>query len=113
MRRFDPELVRRDVPELRRTVHGLEMAYLDSAASSLAPRSVIEAMSRYYERTHTNVHRGVYEIAEEATEAYELARRSGVEPRQVKLICHYLEIIDRLRRTPGPDGKIVNTLIDI
>ena len=36
MRRFDPELVRRDVPELRRTVHGLEMAYLDSAASSLA-----------------------------------------------------------------------------
>jgi cysteine desulfurase/selenocysteine lyase len=76
MRRFDPEQVRRDVPELRRTVHGLEMAYLDSAASSLAPRSVIEAMSRYYERTHTNVHRGVYEIAEEATEAYELARKS-------------------------------------
>jgi len=72
--RFDPERVRGDVPELRRTVHGLEMAYLDSAASSLAPRAVIEAMSRYYERTHTNVHRGVYEIAEEATEAYEGAR---------------------------------------
>ena len=52
------------------------MAYLDSAASSLPPRSVIEAMSRYYERTHTNVHRGVYEIAEEATEAYEHARRA-------------------------------------
>ena len=74
MNRFDPERVRGDVPELRRTVHGLEMAYLDSAASSLAPRAVIEAMSRYYERTHTNVHRGVYEIAEEATEAYEGAR---------------------------------------
>jgi cysteine desulfurase/selenocysteine lyase len=74
MSRFDPERVRGDVPELRRTVHGLEMAYLDSAASSLPPRAVIEAMSRYYERTHTNVHRGVYEIAEEATEAYEHAR---------------------------------------
>jgi len=74
--RFDPVRVRGDVPELARTVHGLEMAYLDSAASSLPPRSVIEAMSRYYERTHTNVHRGVYEIAEEATEAYEHARRA-------------------------------------
>ena len=74
MTRFDPERVRGDIPELRRTVHGLEMAYLDSAASSLPPRAVIEAMSRYYERTHTNVHRGVYEIAEEATEAYEHAR---------------------------------------
>jgi cysteine desulfurase/selenocysteine lyase len=73
---FDPQRVRGDVPELRRTVHGLEMAYLDSAASSLPPRAVIEAMSRYYERTHTNVHRGVYEIAEEATEAYEHARRA-------------------------------------
>jgi hypothetical protein len=41
----------------------------------------------------------------------ELARQAGVELRQVKLICHYLEIIDRLRRAPGPDGKIINTLI--
>jgi cysteine desulfurase / selenocysteine lyase len=74
--RFDPARVRGDVPELRRTIHGQEMAYLDSAASSLPPRSVIEVMTRYYERTHTNVHRGVYEIAEEATEAYEHARRA-------------------------------------
>jgi cysteine desulfurase / selenocysteine lyase len=74
MTRFDPARVRGDIPELRRTVHGREMAYLDSAASSLTPRSIIESMSRYYERTHTNVHRGVYEIAEEATEAYEHAR---------------------------------------
>lgn len=75
MTRFDPERVRLDVPETHRTVHGTELAYLDSAASSLPPRSVIEAMSHYYERTHTNVHRGVYEIAEEATEGYEHARR--------------------------------------
>jgi cysteine desulfurase/selenocysteine lyase len=73
---FDPARVRLDVPELRRTVHGAEMSYLDSAASSLPPRPVIEAMTRYYERTHTNVHRGVYEIAEEATVAYEHARHA-------------------------------------
>ncbi len=76
MRRFDPERVRHDAPELRRTVHGLEMAYLDSAASSIPPRAVIESMTRYYERMHTNVHRGVYQIAEEATEAYEHARKA-------------------------------------
>lgn len=74
MSRLDAERVRADIPELRRTVHGAELAYLDSAASSLPPRQVIEAMSRYYERTHTNVHRGVYQIAEEATDAYEHAR---------------------------------------
>jgi DNA-binding IclR family transcriptional regulator len=41
----------------------------------------------------------------------ELARQTGVEPRQVNQICHYLEILGRLRRTPGPDGKNRNTLI--
>src|SRR5579872_4322138 len=76
MSRLDPMRVRGDVPELRRLVHGLPLAYLDSAASSLMPRPVIEAMTRYYERTHTNVHRGAYEIAEEATEGYEGARRA-------------------------------------
>jgi hypothetical protein len=40
----------------------------------------------------------------------ELARQAGVELREVNLICRYLEILGRLQRTPGPDGKIVNTL---
>jgi cysteine desulfurase / selenocysteine lyase len=93
MSRFDPERVRGDIPELRRTVHGQEMAYLDSAASSLPPRSVIEAMSRYYERTHTNVHRGVYAIAEEATEAYEHARR----------------VVGGFIGAPDPDHEVVFT----
>jgi cysteine desulfurase / selenocysteine lyase len=93
MSRFDPERVRGDIPELRRRVHGQEMAYLDSAASSLPPRSVIEAMSRYYERTHTNVHRGVYAIAEEATEAYEHARR----------------VVGRFIGAPDPDHEVVFT----
>jgi hypothetical protein len=41
----------------------------------------------------------------------ELARQAGVEPREVTQICRYLEILGRLRRTPGPAGKIVNTLV--
>ncbi len=48
--------------------------YLDAAASALQPRSVIDAMSHYYETTHANVHRGVYATAEEATALYERAR---------------------------------------
>jgi hypothetical protein len=43
----------------------------------------------------------------------ELARQAGVEPRLLDQICRYLEILGRLRRTPGPDGKTVNTLIGI
>jgi transcription initiation factor IIE alpha subunit len=42
----------------------------------------------------------------------ELARQAGVDPREVNQICRYLEILRRLRRTQGPDGKISNTLID-
>ena len=48
--------------------------YLDAAASALQPRSVIDAMTHYYETTHANVHRGVYATAEEATALYERAR---------------------------------------
>ena len=44
----------------------------------------------------------------------ELARQSGVESRrELDQICRYLEILGRLRRTPGPDGKVINILIDI
>jgi cysteine desulfurase/selenocysteine lyase len=66
--------IRKDFPILQRQIHGKPLVYLDSAASSQKPRAVIEAMSAYYETTHANVHRGVYEISEEATAAMEKAR---------------------------------------
>src|SRR5205085_4279711 len=50
------------------------VVYLDSAASSQRPRSVLEAMTRYYERSHANVHRSIHTLGEEATELYETAR---------------------------------------
>jgi cysteine desulfurase/selenocysteine lyase len=73
-RPLDVARVRKDFPVLERTVHGKRLVYLDSAASSQKPLPVLEAMERYYETTHANVHRGVYEIAEEATALYERAR---------------------------------------
>jgi cysteine desulfurase / selenocysteine lyase len=68
------ELTRPDFPILDRVVNGHPLVYLDSAASSQKPRQVVEAMVRYYERSHANVHRSIHTLGEEATELYELAR---------------------------------------
>ena len=66
--------IRDDFPILQRTVHGKPLVYLDSAATSMKPRAVIEAESRFYRESYANVRRGVYELAAEATDHYEQAR---------------------------------------
>ena len=72
---LDPQAIRKDFPlVMTREVHGKPICYLDSAASSQKPQAVLDAMDRYYETTHANVHRGVYTIAEEATALMEQAR---------------------------------------
>jgi len=68
------ERTRSDFPILQRIVNGHPLVYLDSGASSQKPRTVIEAMSQYYERSHANVHRSIHTLGEEATELYESAR---------------------------------------
>ena len=70
------ELTRPDFPILQRIVNGHPLVYFDSGASSQKPRAVLEAMTRYYERSHANVHRSIHTLGEEATELYELARDS-------------------------------------
>ena len=68
------ERCRPDFPILSRIVNGHPLVYLDSAASSQKPASVIEAIQRYYETSHANVHRSIHTLGEEATELYEAAR---------------------------------------
>ena len=68
------ELTRRDFPILERVINGHPLIYFDSGASSQKPRAVLEAMNRYYERSHANVHRSIHTLGEEATELYEVAR---------------------------------------
>jgi cysteine desulfurase/selenocysteine lyase len=68
------EAIRGDFPILDRIVNGHRLVYLDSAASSQKPRSVIEAMTQYYETSHANVHRSIHTLGEEATALYEAAR---------------------------------------
>jgi cysteine desulfurase/selenocysteine lyase len=71
---LDVARIKKDFPVLERVVHGKRLVYLDSASSSQKPLPVLETMERYYTTTHANVHRGVYQIAQEATELYEGAR---------------------------------------
>ena len=71
---LDVEALRKQFPILARRVHDRPLVYLDSAASSQKPACVIEAIVDYYARYHSNVHRGVHTLSEEATAAYERAR---------------------------------------
>jgi cysteine desulfurase/selenocysteine lyase len=71
---FDVHRVRKDFPILHQLVHGKPLVYFDNAASTQKPRQVIEALRDYYERDHANVHRGVHELSERATKAFEEAR---------------------------------------
>lgn len=71
---LDVERVKKDFAILDQQVHGHRLIYLDSASSSQKPATVLEAMTRLYETTYANVHRGVYAIAEESTRLYEEAR---------------------------------------
>jgi cysteine desulfurase/selenocysteine lyase len=74
MNSYDPERVWRDFPILRREVHGKALVYLDSAASSQRPASVVAAVNRYETYSHANVHRGVHQLSQEATDLFEKAR---------------------------------------
>ena len=69
-----PANVRDDFPILKQTMYGKPFVYLDSAATSQKPQQVIDALVRYYREYNANVHRGIYRIAEEATQRYEASR---------------------------------------
>src|SRR5215207_9944379 len=72
---FDPLKVRADFPILSTSVYGKPLVYLDNGATTQKPRQVIDAISRYYETQNANIHRGVYKLSQDATEAYEEVRR--------------------------------------
>ena len=71
---FNVEAVRADFPILHQQVRGKRLVYLDNAATSQKPRSVIDTLNRYYESGNSNIHRGVHYLSEVATRSYEEAR---------------------------------------
>ncbi len=74
MSAFDVERVRADFPILEQTVYGRPLVYLDNAASSQKPRQVINAMSEAYETYYSNVHRGLHNLSQRATDGFEAGR---------------------------------------
>ncbi len=104
---FDVMALRRDFPILNQEVNGKLLAFLDTAASSQRPRQVIESLEHYYQRTHANVHRGVYKLSEEATFAYERARGkvasliNATNPREIVFTRNTTESINLVSHAWG------------
>jgi len=71
---LDVQTIRKEFPIFERKINGKRLVFLDSAASSQKPRAVLEAVMHIYTHSYANVHRGLYSLAEEVTEAYEGAR---------------------------------------
>jgi cysteine desulfurase/selenocysteine lyase len=108
-----PMNVQEDFPILKRKIHnGKRLVYLDSAATSQKPYSVIRAVDKYYSNTNANVHRGIHLLAEEATEQYELSRRKIADfvdvkdPNQLIFTRNTTESINLVARTWG--AKFLN-----
>ncbi len=74
---FDVEKVRREFPILHQKVNGKPLVYLDNAATSQKPESVLRALDKYYREYNSNIHRGVHYLSERATQAYEQARAAA------------------------------------
>jgi cysteine desulfurase/selenocysteine lyase len=117
---FEVERVRREFPILAQRVHGKPLAYLDSAATSQKPQSVVDAMSRYYLHDNANVHRGVYQLAERATAAYEGARErvarylGAADPREIVFVRGTTEAVNLVaqafgRQNVGPGDEVLIT----
>ncbi len=104
---FDPERVRAEFPILQRKIHGNPLVFLDSAASAQKPALVIDAMSRFYANDYANIHRGVYELSERATQAFEAARESArafldaSESREIVFVRGTSEAINLVAQTFG------------
>ncbi|MCH8347807.1 MAG: cysteine desulfurase [Proteobacteria bacterium] len=71
---FDVSAVREDFPILKETIYGKPLTFLDSAASAQKPQAVIDTVANFYSHSYANIHRGIYKLSQEATEAYEQVR---------------------------------------
>lgn len=72
---LDVQKIREDFPILNRKVNGSTLVYLDNAATSQKPNAVINCIENYYQQYNANIHRGVHSLSQEATDAYEIARK--------------------------------------
>src|SRR3989442_5864650 len=104
---LDPATIRPDFPILRQRIHGRPLVYLDNAATTQKPQSVLDRLVQYYVEENANVHRGVHTLSERATEAYEGARetvrryRSAAPSREIVFVRGTTEGINLVSQTYG------------
>jgi cysteine desulfurase/selenocysteine lyase len=115
---FDVARIREDFPILRRRVHEQPLVYLDNAATTQKPQSVIDRVSRYYREENANIHRGVHLLSVEATDGYDNARErvrqflNAADAREIVFVRGTTEAINLVaatygRVTIGPGDEVV------
>ena len=120
---FDVEKIREDFPILHQEVNGKPLVYLDNAATSQKPKSVIDSIEKYYRGYNSNIHRGVHTLSENATEAYESARikvRDFIHANSTKEIVFVRGATEAInlvaqsfgRNTLGSDDEIIITELE-
>jgi cysteine desulfurase/selenocysteine lyase len=120
---FDVTRVRADFPALDQQVHGRPLVYLDNANTTQKPRAVIDAVSRFYGRDYANIHRGLYQLSERATAAYEGVRErvrrfvNAAEASEIVFTRGTTEAINLVahsfaRRRIGPGDEILITAME-
>jgi len=120
---IDPVALKRDFPVLQQDVNGFSLVYLDTAATSQKPQSVIDAVSHFYEHDNANVHRGLYDLSRRSTEQFELARRTmarfinAPELREVIWVRGVTEAVNLVAATWGWDNigegdEIILTMLE-
>jgi len=95
---FNVQEIRKDFPILQREVNGKPLVYLDNAATAQKPQAVIDCIVDYYSNYNANIHRGVHTLSQEATDAYEGARKKIQEHFNIK---HAHEVIFTAGTTHG------------
>jgi len=108
---LDPGKVRADFPLFARG-----LVYLDTAATAQKPKVVLDAIKSFYEKSNANVHRGVYSLAEEATQLYEGARKKiaafiGAHPREIVFVRNATEAINIVAQSWGSRNIAANDTI--
>ncbi len=101
MTRFELKKIRADFPILDQKINQRRLVYLDSAATAQKPKAVIDRMSRFYSNENANVHRGLHELSEKATRAYERARKTvarflNARPEEIIFLNNTTEAINLL-----------------
>ncbi|GAA2992091.1 aminotransferase class V-fold PLP-dependent enzyme [Actinokineospora diospyrosa] len=105
---------RDDFPALRREIDGQPISYLDNAATTLKPQSVIDAITDYYTNNGSNIHRGKHRLSEEASDAYEasrvvLANHIGAAANELVMLRNTTEALNLVASglDLGPDARVV------